>query len=125
MISFSYRDGDGDLGYGEDAVAYPFGLGDPYFFNLFCEIYEVDATGQETYITDMAGDTINFHQRLTSITPEGKNKAIDGEMRVTVDFILLKINALSPERVKFKIWLVDRNLQESNVIETGVIDITI
>ena len=40
MISFSYKDGDGDLGYGENAVEYPFALGDPYFFNLFCEIFK-------------------------------------------------------------------------------------
>lgn len=120
-IVFSYRDLDGDLGYNLEAdTNYPFGFGHPYFYNIHCDLFEIE-NGQKKYLVDGSGDTIRYSQRLRSITPEGKYKQINGEMVLHLVFTNLKILQIFPDSVQAEIRINDRALHMSNTISTPVI----
>ena len=120
-IRFTYKDNDGDLGYDVEAdTNYPFGLGDPFFYNIRCSFYSIE-NGERQYIVDAFGDTVNYSQRLRTITPEGKFKAINGEMELHLVFTNLKIMQIKPDSVQAEIQINDRMLHLSNVIQTPVV----
>lgn len=117
IIHMSYTDGDGNIGLDStDKVA-------PYDYNLFIKYYEQQngvfkeillirpdySTNPVTY------DTATFNARIPMLTPAGRNKAIRGEIEDT----LFINNPLSRfDTIKFEAYIVDRDLNKSNVIST-------
>ncbi len=117
ILRFSYTDGDGNIGlHDTDTVA-------PYDYNLFIKYFEQqNGVFKEIFLItpipgDTAGlyDTATFNGRIPILTPAGKNKAIRGEVEDT----LFVNNFLSPyDTIKFEAYIVDRDLNKSNVITT-------
>jgi len=124
-VKITYEDGNGDLGYRESDTTGAFMLGAPYFYNLHVDFYSIENGNKVYYLDQFSGDTINFNQRIQSITPEGKYKAISGTMDISIDFTLLKVYGYSPNNCQMDIWINDRSLNESNRVNTPVVDLNL
>ncbi|HLO91867.1 MAG: hypothetical protein ACM3ME_08405 [Chloroflexota bacterium] len=117
IMHISYTDGDGNIGlYKYDTVP-------PYDYNLFVKYFEQqNGVFKEIYLirpnyddTIVTYDTATFNARIPLLTPAGRNKAIRGEIEDT----LFVNNPLSTfDTIKFQAYIVDRDLNKSNVIET-------
>lgn len=114
-ITFSYEDGNGDLGYRDGDTFPPFDFNSKYFYNLMVE-YESKEDGIYTVPAPL-GAPVNFSERFASLTPEGKNKSIKGEMTLRFPAEIFGLTE-QPDSIRCKIKLVDRALHESNVITT-------
>ena len=130
VISFSYTDGDGDLGLDDGDTLYPFGFQDPHYYNM-----EVDYLKAENGVfvktpllslhvptspddTLVLYDTVTFNARFRRLRDNDDPKAISG----TIDYKLTVQNPFSPDdTIKFEIRILDRALHESNVIQTEAI----
>lgn len=125
-IVFSYKDGDGDIGLNEQDTFPPYDrqpdqfqqITNPFFYNIFIEYLEVKGGKLLPFIIPNTTDTFKVFARVGSLTPEGKFKAIRGD----IDYRFLP--PLYQERADsfvLRIRLVDRALNISNVAESPVI----
>lgn len=127
VISFSYTDGDGDLGLDDGDTLYPFGFNDPYYYNMVIDYLKsengvfvktpllsphVPSGPADTLVLY---DTVTFNARFHRLRESEDPKAISG----TMDYKLTVQNPFSPDdTIKFEIRIIDRALHESNVIQT-------
>ena len=124
IISFSYTDGDGDLGLDDADTLAPFGPNDAHYYNLIVD-YMKCVNGQfvKTPLLSwnaqtQSFDTVSFNARFRRLRDSEDPKAISG----TMDYTLMVQNPFSPDdTVKFEIRVFDRALHESNVIQTDPI----
>lgn len=123
-LSFGYTDGDGDLGLDDNDTLYPFGPGDPYYYNLIIDYYKWNGTTfVETPLLTWNAvfqryDTLSFNSRIKRLSHHPNGNAISG----TIDYTMVLRNPLSPDdTVQVKAHIVDRALNESNTIETEAI----
>jgi len=118
VLRFGFSDGDGNIGL-SDSDTLP-----PYDYNLYIRYFERQ-NGEfkevllitPTYINDstIVNDTATFNGRIPDLMPAGKNKAISGEIEDT----LFVNNPLSVfDTIMFEIYIKDRDLNKSNVIQT-------
>ena len=130
VISFSYTDGDGDLGLDDSDTLPPFGFNDTYYYNMVIDYLKSEngvfvktpllsphvPTGPAD--TLVLFDTVTFNARFKRLRDSEEPKAISG----TMDYKLTVQNPFSPnDTVKFEIRILDRALHESNVIQTEAI----
>jgi len=115
VIGLSFTDGDGDIGL---TAAQNTGV---YQFNLFIKYFEKQKGAFKEIILTTPNpqtgkpDTSWFNGRIPDITPAGKTKAISGEITDT----LFINNIASPyDTIKYQIYIQDRALNKSNVVET-------
>ena len=104
IISFTYTDGDGDLGLDDSDTLPPFG---PHA--------HVPTNPADTLVLF---DTVTFNARFHRLRDNDDPKAISG----TMDYRLTVQNPFSPnDTIKFEIRILDRALHESNTIQTEAI----
>jgi hypothetical protein len=126
ILSFSYTDGDGDLGLDDSDTIAPFGLNDAHYYNMIIDYMKsvngefvkvpllsphvaIDSADTQLY------DTVSFNARFHRLRDSEEPKAISG----TMEYTLTVQNPLSPnDTIKFEIHILDRALHESNVIQT-------
>jgi hypothetical protein len=116
-ITFSYKDGDGDIGLTDGDTFPPFHAGSLYQYNLLVEIWEY-SEGRRIPILDPGNDTMNFSRRIPDLQPTGKIKEISGDITVRYDSRPL---ILYPDTIQCELTLADRSLNLSNTIRTGLI----
>ena len=130
IISFSYTDGDGDLGLDDSDTLPPFGFRDAHYYNMVIDYLKcengvfvktpllsphVPTSPADTLVLY---DTVTFNARFHRLRDNDEPKAISG----TMDYRLIVRNPLSPnDTIKFEIRILDRALHESNVIQTDPI----
>lgn len=124
VISFSYTDGDGDLGLNESDTLPPFGFHDAHYYNMMIDYLKcVNGEFVKTpllswNVQTQSYDTITFNARFKRLRDTEEPKAISG----TMDYTLPVQNPFSPnDTIKFEIHILDRALHESNVIQTDPI----
>lgn len=108
-LTINYTDGDGDLGFfeGENEDE----------FNMFLTYNELTDTGWEVIELNPP-----FNYRIPSLTPEGQNPAIKGD--ITIDLTPNYYDPISnPSQIFYEIVVKDRAGNESNKISTPIIDI--
>ena len=118
VLSFSFTDGDGDLGLMDWDTLPPFDKNSPYYYNIVVKYYEKrnGVFEQVTHINpDGSIDTINFNGRLPYLTPTGVHKAITG---IIEDTLLINNPTSTYDTIKFKFYIYDRALNKSNEEET-------
>lgn len=118
LIQVDYTDGDGDIGLEAADSLPPFQFGSPYFYNLEITVWEVVDGIQKPLLIPSSTDTINFNDRIKTLTPSGKNKAIYGT--ITLNLNAKPYFSLSPDSMFYKIRVTDRKLHRSNEISTPV-----
>ncbi len=130
IISFSYTDGDGDLGLDDSDTLTPFGFHDAHYYNMIVDYLKCEngvfvktpllSTHVPTSPDDtlVLYDTVTFNARFKRLRDSEEPEAISG----TMDYKLTVQNPFSPDdTVKFEIRILDRALHESNVIQTDPI----
>jgi len=124
VISFSYTDGDGDLGLDDYDTLPPFGYRDAHYYNMEVDYLKcVNGVFVKTPLLSwnpqtQSFDTISFNARFTRLRDSEEPKAISGKM----DYRLVVQNPFSPnDTVKFEIRILDRALHVSNAIQTEAI----
>ena len=129
VISFSYTDGDGDLGLDDSDTLSPFGPQDAHYYNMEVDyLKSVNGVFVKTPLLSphvptsesdtVVWDTITFNARFHRLRDNDEPKAISG----TMDYRLTVQNPFSPnDTIKFEIRILDRALHESNTIQTEAI----
>ena len=124
IISFSYTDGDGDLGLDGTDTLPPFGFNDAHYYNMLVDYLKcVNGVFVKTpllswNVQTQSYDTVSFNARFKRLRDSENPKAISG----TMEYKLTVQNPFSPnDTVKFEIRIFDRALHESNVIQTEAI----
>lgn len=120
-LVISFTDGDGDIGLAKGDTTGAYRPSNKYHHNLFVEYFEkVDGAGWQPG-KDIAGEDIIFLYRIPVLTPQGKNKALKGKIRVTIEPSYYNPLSTDSDTIKYRITLVDRSLTESNTVESAVI----
>jgi len=115
-IFISYSDVNGDIGLSDSDTLGEFAFGNKAFYNLFVDYFVKDSGIWKKPVSPFNPlDTMNFNERLPNLTPTGNNKYLTGNMRL---FIPVSPLGLTPDTVKFRITMWDRELNPSNSIET-------
>ena len=121
IVSFSYTDGDGDLGLDDSDTLPPFGLNDAHYYNMVVDYLKcVNGEFVKTPLLSwnaqtQSYDTVSFNARFHRLRDTDEPKAISG----TMEYTLPVQNPLSPnDTIKFEIRILDRALHESNTIQT-------
>lgn len=118
LVSFEFTDGDGDVGLGESETTPPFDTSSQFYYNVFITYQEkVDGVWQNGK-TIPAGDDIEFNYRTRLLTPNGKNKALKGEIQIFL--VPIYYNPFSPDNdtIRYRIQMCDRALHLSNEVLT-------
>ena len=118
-LTFEYIDGDGDIGMSDDEIS----LGDSGDIKhvLFVDYMEKQKNGNFKPVSCVLGTEPETKKwRLPIITPVGNNKAIRGEMKVKVSPCVTPKDTVKV--LKFGIYIYDRALHKSNVIESPEIE---
>jgi len=117
-LTISFTDADGDLGLEQSDTFPPFNSGSKYHYCMYIHYYEfIDSVWKEVRpeIGGIPiGDTIRFPYRFRSLTPNTPNKAIKGE----IDWHSNLIEPQKSKYIKFAIYIYDRRLHKSNLIES-------
>lgn len=124
-LEISFKHGHAEMGLNQDDTMPPFNE-EPYQNNFFIEYYEkVEGEFQQVRqtsggISNPNAPFINFHSRFPDITPSGKNKATQGKLKRDIP----GFETIKSDTIQFKIWIVDRNLEESNKVYSPEIEIS-
>ena len=97
VLTISFTDGDGDIGYKESDTTGNFAPDKLYHHNLFLEYY------------DLSGNDISFLYRVPYLTPNGNNTALKGKIEVTLEPSYFNPLSSQSDTVMYKITLVDRS----------------
>jgi len=118
-FTINYSDGDGDIGLSQSDTLPPFNPGSAYYYNLYVDYYEKLGKNFVKVVPPLTAlDTIGWYFRMPVITTEGKNKSISG----TISFGILCENApVYSDTIMFKIYIYDRALHKSNVVQSPVL----
>lgn len=114
-LTISFTDGDGNIGLKKGDTTGKFSQDNRFHYNLFLEYHE-----------KQNGKWVQrelqppFYYRIPPLEPKGKSKALEGDIEVTLE--PLYFDPVSPhDTIKYSIQLADRDLNESNVVETDPI----
>ena len=127
IVTISFTDGDGDIGLENGDTLGDFAPESFFHSNAYLEYYELMNGEWVQGTADPAGnnfptaDTIVFTNRLPNITPIGQNKALKGDIRLTLEPNYFNPFSNFNDSIKYKIILIDRALNISNSVETEVI----
>ena len=106
VLTFSFTDGDGDIGLSEVQTAAPFD------FNLFViRIAIKDGVDQNP-------ELLKF--RIPVLKPSAGNTGIQGELDVQLDVISI---TFPEDSLRYELYLLDRALNSSNIISTSTISL--
>lgn len=105
-----YTDGDGNIGLTQGDTVAPY-VGQ-YYYNCFLEYYELQ-NGQ----WELINLPLPFYYRIPPLEEDGKD--IEGviDVRLSSPFF----SPSQYDTIKFSVKIVDRDLNESNLVETGPI----
>ncbi|MEI6596093.1 MAG: hypothetical protein WCO28_11065 [Bacteroidota bacterium] len=126
IVSFTYKDGDGDIGLVADETNPPYNIdtlgtnksnSNRYANNIWVDYYNKINGIYSQPVFPFRSDTINNDVRIGNLTPDGTHKAIRGEIQVQI-FSVPRDYPNHSDTIKLKIRLVDRALHISNVLET-------
>lgn len=119
-LTFSFTDGDGDIGLEANDTLAPFNPTSYYHYNLYIDYFEKDDELGWQRGRDLAGDSIVFRYRLLPIFVKGKARGIKGTMDVTIVPFANPFSSQS-DTIRYEVKLIDQALHESNVIQTEMI----
>lgn len=115
-ITYYYADTDGDIGLGEGDTLPPFNFGNEYWQNAPVKIFHKVNSDFEELINPITNEPFQLpSERIPPIIPEGKNKSISGYITVHIQANPLNTQ---PTEVRYELMLIDRALNESNIITT-------
>ena len=117
QLAFNFTDGDGDIGLDPGEVNPPYDTSSFYHFNLYVTYYEKN-NGVWAPGLDLDGDSVVFKYRVKNFDAVRREEGLEGYM--TVFLAPFYYNPISPnsDTIRYNIVLIDRALNESNVLTT-------
>lgn len=116
-LKIDFTDGDGDIGLTQSDTT---GINCPdtcrYYYNLFCEYYELQNGVWTNLPLDPLLGQIPFYYRIPDVRPSGQNPALNGEIKIDMPSYFLLGTGF--DTCRFEVSLVDRSLNESNTVRT-------
>jgi len=108
-ITISYTDGDGNIGlFTWDTV-------EPRKYNFYLKFMEL--VNNQLVEVKPADSNITFNARIPLLTPVGRNKNIKGDITMYLELYFAR-QILKSDTIAFEIYIKDRDLNNSNIIET-------
>lgn len=108
-VTISYTDGDGDIGlFSWDTV-------EPYKYNYYLKFMQL--VNNQLIEVKPADTTVTFNGRIPILTPLGRNKNIKGDITMYLELYFAR-QILKSDTVAFEIYIKDRALHLSNVVES-------
>jgi len=108
-ITISYTDGDGNIGlFAWDTV-------EPRKYNFYLKFLQY--VNNELVEVVPVDTNVNFNARIPLLTPAGRNKNIKGDITMYLELYFARQILLS-DTIAFQIFIKDRDLNISNVVET-------
>lgn len=108
-----FQDGDGDIGLNEDDVNPPFDTASVYHYNFFIDYYK-KINGDFQLIEF---DGVTFNQRIPRLS-ESVPESIEGDISIILDINSYDLST-QYDTIKYRCYIVDRALHQSNVVETS------
>lgn len=120
FLVLKFVDGDADLGLKSSDTIGVYDKSSPYYYNLYIKTYYKDNTGafKDTVIYDLNTNQIDtglIRQRIQYIPKTTKEDYLKGEFYITLNGYR---QSTKHKVVKYKIYIYDRALHKSNVLET-------
>ena len=110
ILSISFQDGNGDIGFYSDADTFPpYQSKGPYYYNFVIQYFE-----KQNGVFNQVVTLIPFSARIPWLTPLDPGKAIKGTISNTMDMNPHPLH----DTIQFKAFIYDRALHKSNVITT-------
>lgn len=119
-LSFSFQDGEGDIGLSDDQIMAPYNPDSKYYYNVYMVYYEKDDVNGWVVGKDVNGDSIVFKNRIRPLY-FGKPKGLKGKIIATIEPIFYNPFSTQSDTIRYKIQLIDRALHISNWIESNEI----
>ena len=122
ILTFSFQDGNGDIGLNENDTFPPFNSSSIYHYNFFCDYYEKQK-GNFVKIDSVVvqGEKIpfNLNARIPRLSylPE---ESIHGEIYIKMPFYY-DVSSPYNDTIGLRFYIVDRKLNKSNTEEVVVI----
>ena len=110
-LTFSFTDGDGNVGFKQGDTLPPYHREGDHYYNFYMDYY-VKIDGEFEKIEP----TLPFYYRIPHLTPEGKNKTLQGT--ITVQDITPFPITLPYDTVKFTFYMEDLDFNKSNIQST-------
>jgi len=108
-ITISYTDGDGNIGlYGSDTV-------EPLKYNFYLKFMQ--KLNNQLVEVKPVDTSVTFNARIPILTPNGRNKNIKGDITMYLELYFAR-QLLQSDTIAFEIYIKDRALNQSNVVET-------
>lgn len=108
-VLISFTDGDGDIGLDSTDTS------EPYLYNYYFTFKQMKNGVLQA--VELPDTNINFNSRIPYLTPTGNNKNISGEIMRTLE-LYLAWPFLSSDTIGFEVFIKDRALNISNVVES-------
>jgi len=127
VFVISFTDGDGDIGLEVADTLSPYNDSSFYYYNLYYDYYEIMDGDTVRGTADPGGNNfptapaISLAFRVENITPIGQNKALKGDVKVTLEPRYFNANSNHSDSLLYKIVLIDRALNVSNELITPII----
>lgn len=119
-LSFSFQDGEGDIGLNDNQISAPYDPSSRYYYNVYMIYYEKDNESGWIVGKDINGDSIIFKNRIKPVY-DGKDKGIKGKIIATIEPLFYNPFSTESDTIKYRIQLIDRSLHASEWIETSEI----
>lgn len=122
-MSFTFKDGDGDIGLDDADTFAPFNpitdsAGNSlnrYYYNAYVYLYK-KANGDFVPVKrPFVNDTFYYAYRVMNLTPEGRHKAIRGTIELSIEQPILTDPG---DTLIYKFFIYDRALNQSNWSES-------
>lgn len=110
VLKIYFTDGDGDIGLTDADTMPPFDRYSDFYYNFFIKYYEKQ---KGVYVPVEL--PVSFNSRIPVINPEGKSKALKGEIEIEL-FINNPFSLY--DTIMFEAYIVDRALHASNIVAT-------
>ncbi|MFA8449154.1 MAG: hypothetical protein ACEPOW_00500 [Bacteroidales bacterium] len=120
IVTFSYSDGNGDIGLKQNDTLGIHSKGQEHYYNLWINYQEMqNGKWKDIQLIDpVSKEEIFFHTRIPVLLPYEQEQIIKGEISDTI-FIY---NPLSKyDTIRFSLQIADRELNKSNIIITPMI----
>ena len=126
-LVFSFKDGDGDIGFSDADTSAPFNplfdsngnILNKYYYNCYIAYREKIDGVYWPYIPPGKTDTFSYKFRIQNLTPDGKHKAIRGELEMDINISDgQRLSMYDTDTIIYNIYIYDRKLNRSNIIET-------
>jgi len=108
--SFSFKDGDGDIGYPD---------GDSINMSVF--VYYYKKKGGVFYLKFKPDSSKNFNVKLPMILNDGIKRPIKGDIDYLIDLSFDPPSLSKTDTIYFEFYLQDRALNKSNLIASPII----